>query len=157
VVGTRQRGTLGLAVLSRLPLRGASRLSLGQLLRDPSMRGAIVVEVELPDGLLTVVGTHLAHLSNGSLIQLRALRRLIPGPATPAVLAGDMNLWGPPLSAMLPGWSRTVRARSWPAWRPMAQLDHVLVTPALRVDGRGEVLALGGSDHLPVRSRLSLR
>jgi endonuclease/exonuclease/phosphatase family metal-dependent hydrolase len=66
-----------------------------------------------------------------------------------------MNMWGPLLSAMLPGWSRAVRGRSWPSWRPAFQLDHVLVNPPVRVVD-AEVLSQTGSDHLPVRATLSV-
>lgn len=154
-VGTSHSGTWGIAVLSRLPVRQASTLSLGRLLRDPAERGAIVVDLDLSGRTLKVVGTHLAHVSNGSVLHLRVLRDLIIDPVTPSVLAGDMNLWGPPLSALLPGWSRVVRGRTWPAWRPLAQLDHILVTAGVEVDGGAEVVAVGGSDHLPVRASLA--
>lgn len=149
-------GTWGMALLSHVPVRSTSILDLGQLRRDPARRGAIVVELDIAGRPLRVVGTHMSHLTNGSVIQLRSLRHLITDPELPAVLAGDMNLWGPPLSALLPGWSRIVRGRTWPAWRPVAQLDHILVTAGVRPLGAGQVLPVAGSDHLPVRARLTL-
>jgi endonuclease/exonuclease/phosphatase family metal-dependent hydrolase len=156
--GTRgiERGTWGIALLSRVPVTGTVTLDLGQLRRDPARRGAIAVEVGLGGRTLRIIGTHLSHLSHGSVFQLRALERLISRPETPAVLMGDMNMWGPPLSGLLPGWRRVVRGRTWPAWRPVAQLDHILVTAGVATVGRGEVLAVRGSDHLPVRARLRL-
>jgi endonuclease/exonuclease/phosphatase family metal-dependent hydrolase len=149
-------GTGGMALLSRVPLGATAMLDLGQLRRDPARRGAIAVEVDMGGRPLRVIGTHMSHLSKGSVLQLRSLHRLITDPATPAVLAGDMNLWGPPLSALLPGWSRIVRGRTWPAWRPVAQLDHILVTRGVRRLGAGQVMAAAGSDHLPVRARVTL-
>jgi endonuclease/exonuclease/phosphatase family metal-dependent hydrolase len=164
------RGDWGIAVLSRLPVVRSALVDLGQLPSDPARRGAIVLDVNVnvdvdvagtPAGL-RVVGTHLAHLSQGSPRHLAALRRQLldtpvaerDGP-TPRVLAGDMNMWGPPLSLMLPGWSRAVRGRTWPTWlpRPVAQSDHILVRGGVSVAG-GEVVALGGSDHFPVRAVL---
>jgi endonuclease/exonuclease/phosphatase family metal-dependent hydrolase len=153
---TMEHGTWGMAVLSRLAVRTTATIDLGQRWRDPARRGAIVVEVDVGGWPLRVVGTHMSHLSNGSVYQLRHLHRLITDPAVPAVLAGDMNMWGPPLSALLPGWSRVVRGRTWPAWRPVAQLDHILVTRGVRPLGAGEVMSVPGSDHLPVRARLTL-
>jgi endonuclease/exonuclease/phosphatase family metal-dependent hydrolase len=153
---TREEGTWGMAVLSRLPLRMASVIDLGQLRHDPARRGAIVVEADIGGRVLRVIGTHLAHLTNGSILQLRSLLRLVGDPEMPSVLAGDMNMWGPPLSALLPGWRRVVRGRTWPAWRPLAQLDHILVTPGVARIGPGQVMAVSGSDHLPVRARLTL-
>ena len=72
-------------------------------------RGAIVADIDLPGaaGPLRVVGTHLAHLSQGSPRHIAALRRTLNAMTpVPSVLAGDMNLWGPPLVLLLPGWSR---------------------------------------------------
>jgi endonuclease/exonuclease/phosphatase family metal-dependent hydrolase len=152
-----EEGAWGIAVLSRLAPRTTTTLDLGQLNRDPARRGAIAVEIDIDGGTLRVIGTHLSHLSHGSVVQLRALHRLIAASATPAVLAGDMNMWGPPLSALMPGWRRVVRGRTWPAWRPLAQLDHILVTAGVATVGAGEVVPVRGSDHLPVRARLTLQ
>ncbi len=149
------RGAWGVALLSRLPVVRSEALDLGRLRRDPSHRGVLLAEVGVSGRRLTVLGTHFSHLTHGSLVQLSRLRAVLPPREVPAVLAGDMNLWGPPLSAMLPGWRRAVRGRTWPAWRPMAQIDHILVNPPVHVE-RGEVLGPGGSDHLPVRARLSI-
>ena len=44
---------------------------------------------------------------------------------------------------------------SYPSWRPRRNLDHVLVSPALRVHRSG-VLAHPMSDHLPVAVELDL-
>jgi len=101
----------------------------------------------------TVVGTHAAHLTAGSPLQLRRLRTELPPTDRPAALAGDMNLWGPPASLMLPGWTRAVKGRTWPAWRPHSQPDHIFVTGAVTVL-EGEVVRAGNSDHRGVRARL---
>jgi endonuclease/exonuclease/phosphatase family metal-dependent hydrolase len=53
----------------------------------------------------------------------------------------------------MPGWRRAVVGRTWPAWRPHSQIDHILVRGALQ-PVRGEVLPHGGSDHRPVRAEL---
>jgi endonuclease/exonuclease/phosphatase family metal-dependent hydrolase len=156
------RGTWGIAVLTRPAVTATRTIDLGQLPTDPARRGAVVVDLALEDdgraASLTVVGTHMAHLTQGSprhVAQLRrAIKDLVPGSA---VLAGDMNLWGPPLSAALPGWSRAVRGRSWPTWssQPFAQTDHLLVTRAVRVV-HGEVVRVSGSDHFPVRATIDI-
>ncbi|HUY23218.1 MAG TPA: endonuclease/exonuclease/phosphatase family protein [Acidimicrobiales bacterium] len=151
-----EHGEWRIAVLSRLGVRRTSTIRLGQLDGDPARRGAIVAEIAVPGAArdLRVVGTHLAHLSQGSPRHIAALRRELAS-SDPCVLAGDMNMWGPPLSLLLPGWSRAVRGRTWPAWTrwPLAQSDHILVTNAVGTEG-GEVLAIPGSDHFPVRARL---
>jgi endonuclease/exonuclease/phosphatase family metal-dependent hydrolase len=154
--GVVENGTWGIALLSRVALRSTTTIDLDQLRRDPARRRAIAVEVDIDGRPLRVIGLHLSHLSHGSVVQLRALHRLIAVSDSPGVLVGDMNMWGPPLSALMPGWSRVVRGATWPAWRPMAQLDHILVTAGVRTLGSGQVVPLPGSDHLPVRARVTL-
>ena len=143
-------GAWGVAVLTRVRAQPVEVVELGRMGRDWSARAAVVVR--LPEaGELTVVGTHMTHLTKGSPVHFRRLARAL-APLTagrPAVLAGDMNLWGPPLSVLLPGWHRAVRGRTWPAWRPHSQVDHILVQGAVRVLA-GEIRPDAGSDHRPV-------
>jgi len=152
-----QPGQLELALLTRLPLRAREVVDLGHLPGDRVRRAALVVHLAAGGGELVVVGVHMAHLTNGSLRHFAALRRALPGLAgdRPAVVAGDMNLWGPPVAVSLPGWRRAVRGRSWPAWRPHSQVDHILIHGDVRCLG-AEVLGPAGSDHRPVRARLSV-
>jgi endonuclease/exonuclease/phosphatase family metal-dependent hydrolase len=170
-------GSWGIAVLSRRPIVAHRTIELGRLGRDRARRVAVVVELATgagSDGLpgavtdagpdeapsrLTVIGTHMSHLSYGSPVQFARLRRMLesragdPAPVMtdgPAVLTGDMNLWGPAVAVLLRGWRRTVKGRTWPAWRPHSQVDHVLVRgPVDVIDGA--VLPDVGSDHRPVR------
>ena len=147
-----ERGSWELAVLHR-PLAVSTKVvPLPQLRRDVAARQVALVELETPDGPFTVCGTHLAHLSQGSPLQIRALSRILADIDGPAALLGDMNCFGPPLAAALPGWRRAVRGRSWPTWRPVVQPDHILVNTAVRATS-GEVVRVGDSDHYPVRAR----
>jgi endonuclease/exonuclease/phosphatase family metal-dependent hydrolase len=151
-----ESGTWGIAVLTRLPVGKVEVIELGRLRRDRSMRrAAILVEVTVGPRLVTVVGTHFAHFTHGSAIQSERLRRRLPARSTPGVLAGDMNFWGPPLSLVLPGWRRAVRARTYPSWRAHSQIDHIFVNRAVEVIS-GEVLRVGNSDHWPIRARLAV-
>jgi endonuclease/exonuclease/phosphatase family metal-dependent hydrolase len=84
---------------------------------------------------------------------LRVLGPQLPPPDRHAVVAGDFNLWGPGVEAVLPGWHRTVRGRTYPSHRPHSQIDHVLVRDDMSVVW-SEVLARNPSDHRPVRTRL---
>ena len=147
-----EEGTWGIAVLSREPIVSSEPLELGKLTRDVTHRAALSVVLESG---LRVVATHMAHFSQGSPLHLMRLRPLLPDPGLPAVLAGDMNFWGPPLSLALPGWRRAARGRSWPARRPLHQLDHLFVTRAVRIEGAGGAVKAGNSDHLPIRAVLS--
>jgi len=149
-------GTFGVALLSRVPLHPGGVLALGRLPRDPASRVVITAAVTVGDRQLEVLATHMSHLLSRSPVQYLRLRRLVPTTDRPAVLAGDMNLWGPGVTTFLTGWRRAVRGRTWPAWRPHSQLDHVLVTPPVTVlDAR--VAIVSGSDHRPVRVTLGLR
>lgn len=163
----RERGTIGLALLSRtdIPVVKVENWELGQSPRDPTRRAAIAIEIAPPADesaqakRILVVGVHLSHLRQGSLGQVARLRRMLArraqeGSGVAAVVAGDMNLPGPAVSAALPRLRRVVRGRTWPAWSPIAQPDHVLVGTG--ATGTGEVLPVRGSDHLPLRAAVSI-
>lgn len=154
---TAQPGRWGVAVLSRLPIASSRVFDLGRLGRDRARRAAIVATVQVGPTSVTVVGTHMSHLTYGAPRHYLRLGRHLRATVGrgPAVLAGDMNLWGPPVVALLPGWTRALRANTWPAWRPHSHVDHVLVRGPLAVVD-AEVLPAAGSDHLPVRVRLAL-
>lgn len=152
---TATPGSWGMAVLSRRPLAGTSIIDLGRLPRDRAHRVALVLRMELGGRPFAVVGTHMSHLSKGSPVQYAALRRAAARVLEPGgtVLGGDMNLWGPAVEALLPGWRRTVRGRTWPADHPHSQVDHLLAHEPATVLA-GEVLARTASDHRPVSCRV---
>ena len=157
--GSRDRaaehGRWGVAVLARVPCRDVEVLTLGKLRRDPARRAVVRCTTQLGGRSLVVHGTHMSHITHLSPAQYRRLARLLPSLGQPAVLAGDMNMWGPPASSFFRGWRRAVVGRTWPAHRPHSQLDHVLVTPPVRVvDAR--VAHATGSDHRPVVVRVAL-
>ena len=154
-----ESGSWGIAVLTRgeWVVEGTRTLHLPTLPRDWVHRAAIVVDLTAEGVPLSIVGTHMSHLEYGSHRHYASLNRLLRTEARPeAVLLGDMNLWGPPVRAFLSGWHRAVRGRTWPAWNPHSQIDHILVRGKIGVSA-GEVLAAAGSDHRPVRADLILR
>lgn len=148
-------GRWSLAVLARVPVRDQKTVSLGHLRHDPADRAVIFVTTELGSRAVTIAGTHMAHLTDWSPLQYRRLAGLLPPADTPAVLAGDMNLWGPPVNSFFPAWRRAVTGRTWPAHRPHSQLDHVLITESLSVV-EARIVDHSGSDHRPVVVRLAL-
>jgi endonuclease/exonuclease/phosphatase family metal-dependent hydrolase len=93
------------------------------------------------------VGIHGAHLSHGSLGQYRTLAQRLDalGPQVPVVLGGDFNCWRPLLRTVLRHWRTGVRARTWPAWRPHSQIDHLLFRGPWKLSGGRSVT--GPSDH----------
>jgi endonuclease/exonuclease/phosphatase family metal-dependent hydrolase len=155
-------GTVGLALLTRLDLVRVEVCDYGSSWGDPTRRAAIAATVVVEGsaahrGDLLVVGTHLSHLRHGSPLQVAKLRKLLAarsGERLPIVLAGDMNLPGPVVSRIFPNMKKVAKGRTWPAWAPLGQPDHVLVSD--QMTGHGEVVALSGSDHLPLRAELSV-
>jgi endonuclease/exonuclease/phosphatase family metal-dependent hydrolase len=154
---TAHPGRWGLAVLSRLPVTAWRVFELGRLPRDRAQRVALVATLQIGGVPVTIVGTHMSHITYGAARHfLRLGRHLRDSVGTgPAVLAGDMNMWGPPVSLLLPDWTRALRSKTWPAWRPHSHVDHILVRGPLTTVA-AEVLPAAGSDHLPVRVRLAV-
>lgn len=151
-----RRGTWGIALLARVPCRDVEVLPLGKLRRDPARRAVIRCTVDVGGTALVVHGTHMSHITHLSPAQYRRLARLLPPLDRPALLTGDMNMWGPPAASFFKGWRRAVTGRTWPAHRPHSQLDHVLVTPAVDVVA-ARVADATGSDHRPVVVTLAPR
>jgi len=151
-------GSWGIAVLVRphLSIDGVHTLHLPTLAKDRVRRAAIVVDLTIDGAPVSVVGTHMSHILYGSHHHYWALRALLRTEARPdAVLLGDMNLWGPPVRAYMSGWHRAVRGRTWPAWSPHSQIDHILIRGGITTVA-AEVLPAAGSDHRPVRATLQL-
>jgi endonuclease/exonuclease/phosphatase family metal-dependent hydrolase len=153
-LGTDQgAGTWGLAVLSVLPVTGYHEVELGRAPGDQIGRAAQVLTLATPDGAaLRVVNTHLTHRYS-SPVQLALLVRRLAGSALPTVLAGDLNM-PRPATLVARGYRSVVRGRSFPAGRPLIQLDHMLLRGAVSAS-EAQVLEPVGSDHLPIRARLS--
>ena len=151
----RAKGRIGLAVVSRLPARLVEMIPVGDVPGDPALRRcALRVALDVGGQDLDLIAVHLSsRLPYAPPMQLRNLRRRLPPPDERAVIVGDFNLWGPAVSALLPGWRRAVRGRTWPAHRPHSQIDHVLVRRDVEVVD-GTVLDEVGSDHRPVRVTL---
>jgi endonuclease/exonuclease/phosphatase family metal-dependent hydrolase len=149
-------GSWDIAVLSRLPVVRTEVIALKRLWRDRAQRAAVIVWVEVAGRPVAIVGTHMTHLTYGSPVHYRRLARELNRVVgdTPALLAGDMNLWGPPVRLLLPGWQRAVNGKTWPAWHPHSQVDHILVRGLSIKDG--SVRPDAGSDHRPIVARLGL-
>ncbi|MGP0031709.1 MAG: endonuclease/exonuclease/phosphatase family protein [Acidimicrobiales bacterium] len=152
-------GSWGIAVLTRrgLAVEDTRALHLPRLARDRVRRAAIVVDLTVEGHKISVVGTHMSHLQFGSHRHYALLKKRLRSEARPdAILSGDMNLWGPPVRAFLPEWHRAVKGSTWPSRNPHSQIDHILVRGEVLVVS-GEVRPDAGSDHRPVRARLTLR
>ncbi|MEI7858309.1 MAG: endonuclease/exonuclease/phosphatase family protein [Acidimicrobiales bacterium] len=150
-----EHGRWGVAVLSRVAWRDSQVIALGKLRRDPASRAVVRFTVDLGGRPLIVHGTHMSHITHLSPTHYRRLARLLPPIDQAAVLAGDMNMWGPPASSFFSGWRRVVIGRTWPSQRPHSQLDHILATPVVQVVDAW-VAAASGSDHRPVVATVAM-
>jgi endonuclease/exonuclease/phosphatase family metal-dependent hydrolase len=151
-------GSMGIAVLVRpeIPIEASRLLQLHVLRADRLRRAAIVVDITVDDRPISVGGIHMSHLLYGSPHNFAELRRRLRTEARPdAILAGDMNSWGPLVQLFMRDWRRAVIGRSWPAWRPHSQIDHILVRGAVRPFA-GAVLPDAGSDHRPIRAEVDV-
>jgi endonuclease/exonuclease/phosphatase family metal-dependent hydrolase len=148
-------GTVGVAIISRIPAELRGRLAVGTVAADPTPeRGGLHVMLDVGGTAVDLVGVHLtSRLPYGPPIQLRRLHRQLPDHGRPAIVAGDCNFWGPGVQTFLPGWKRAVRGRTWPASRPHSQIDHILVRNGIDAISAG-VLPAAGSDHRAVRATL---
>ncbi|GCE75938.1 endonuclease/exonuclease/phosphatase family protein [Cellulomonas biazotea] len=163
VTGDQQpaAASYGIALLSRYPVREWRVLQLPTLRRRAPVRwpgtrwptlvrdeprAALAAVVEAPEGLVTVVGTHLTFIPGWNVRQLRHLvaqTRTLP---RPLVLMGDLNLEGDrPQRAT--GLRPVVVADTYPVAHPERQLDHVLVDGALHPVRPGRAVDTGLSDH----------
>jgi endonuclease/exonuclease/phosphatase family metal-dependent hydrolase len=149
------RSWWGLALLSRYPIGEVREYELGRVIADEADRIAVRARLDVDGTPFTVVFTHLTWRAWGIPMQLWRLRRDVLADVVdaPAAVMGDFNMWGPVVTSALPGWRRTARGRTWPAPRVRHQLDHILVTRAVRVRETG-IEPYNGSDHLPVRADL---
>jgi len=145
-------GQWGLAVLTALPVAGYEVVDLGRTPGDRISRAAQLVTVTTPAGArLRVANTHLTYRLL-SPVQLVRLTRHLAASTVPTVIAGDLNMPGP-VSGLAVGYSPAVRGPTFPASRPLVQLDQMLTGRAVR-SGEGKVLPPAGSDHLPIRARV---
>ena len=155
IADERAPGSWGLATLTTAPVLGFEMTDLGRIPGDLTPRAAQLITIELPGGgPLRIVNTHLTHRLLSPVQLMRLVRRLIDDDI-PTVIAGDLNM-PLPVTGLAAGYAPAVSGRTYPAHRPLLQLDHILANRRVARCG-GEVLPPAGSDHLPVRARLRLR
>lgn len=155
--GGGEVGTWGIALFTRHRIESVTIVPVRQLRRDKTGRSVIWANLIDPEGHRYIaIAIHGPHLSHGSLRHYRDLSQYIDlhADGRPIVMAGDFNCWRPLLRVVFPRWRGAIRARTWPAWMPHSQIDHVLLRGPWRVHA-GETVATG-SDHLALRVELDL-
>lgn len=150
-------GGYGQALLSRFPLSEVQLHVLpGMPPREQRLAGAVQVDVE--GAALTFVTTHLHHINaEFRAAQAAKLNELFGQTAAPVILAGDLNATpdSEPLLRLSSVWTRATGKAprlTYPAEKPIKEIDYVLVRPEPRfsvvsVEALDEQVA---SDHRPV-------
>ncbi|MET7436036.1 endonuclease/exonuclease/phosphatase family protein, partial [Streptomyces flaveolus] len=162
-----ERRQYGVAILSRLPVRGAWNHEITRLSTqtpDPVPApgpGFAEVAVKVRGTLVHVYATHLDYRTDPSVrrAQVDDMLGVLAEDSGPKVLLGDFNaepdapelarLWGP-LADAAPGGGKT-----YPAVDPVKRIDLVTVSPDVTVTGARES-ATTASDHRPVVADLLL-
>ena len=127
-------------------------------LPGPPGRGAVIARYGNPEHPLVVVNLHLALGERVRNRQLDYVCNLVQH-ATHVVIMGDLNLSADMLRhsplARLGLQDITEPLLTYPSWRPDRHIDHILVSPSLRIE-HVEVLDCTLSDHRPVAMELRL-
>lgn len=122
-------------------------------------RGAIVMQFGKPSDPLVLVMMHLSLGMRAQRQQLSYVRDLIKD-YRHVVLMGDLNNHADYLLTETPLKDANLiplpsTAHTFPSWRPEKALDHILVSPTLRVRNAG-VICYPVSDHLPIGMDVAL-
>jgi len=123
--------------------------------------GAKKLILERESGGITVFLVHLGLTHRVRTLQLDHLRELLPQDGRPFVLAGDFNTFRGEKDE-LTEFMKEMRllnanesgAATYPAWKPLRQLDYILVSRQVRVESF-EILPVLYSDHLPLVADLA--
>ncbi len=141
----------------KVPVRKPSWTNEDLVVVGDEQRVALAARVLAPDGPVTVLTTHLSFVPWRAAAQLRDLVGWARELPRPLVLLGDLNLPGR-VPARLTGWTPVAAGPTYPAHRPVAQLDHVLLdagTTGARLTGPATLHRLAAGDHLALRALLA--
>ncbi len=121
-------------------------------------RGAIVAKYGTPEHTLVLVGLHLALSERGRFRQLDYVREIIHQHPH-VVVMGDMNCRADQISNTPLKDTALIQLpedlHTYPSWNPTRNIDHILVTPSLKVN-HVEVLDYDYSDHRPIAMEITL-
>jgi endonuclease/exonuclease/phosphatase family metal-dependent hydrolase len=161
-------GAYGNLVLSRWPVASRHRITLRRDARKP--RGAQLLLIDSPEGMLHLVHTHLGLAESERRWQMdRLLGHMLFRSADPlpTLIVGDLNDWRNTLCAgslAANGFSQVTspvsRFRSFPSWLAVGSLDKAFARGGILVRQARVVrtsLAKVASDHLPVVVDFHLR
>jgi endonuclease/exonuclease/phosphatase family metal-dependent hydrolase len=149
----RGSGAYGHLLWSRRPIRRARVRPLPGGLVEP--RAAIDAAVETPFGPLRVLACHFGLGPRDRRRQADFVAALAADEGEPTVALGDFNDWrgagGAVHRALAPALPNVALAPTWPARRPLARLDRIYASAAVRIVARRAAGEAGAaSDHLPL-------
>ena len=159
----RSRAEYGNAILTRYPVSNVEWHDLSLPRLEP--RGALDVELDVGDGRLRVIATHLGLSRKERREQWRRLLEAVSRapPEQPVVLVGDMNEWYP-RSAMLRDANRilgeALAPAEFPSFAPFLSLTRIWVRPAsaiVSIHVHKSRAARIASDHLPMKAVVDVR
>lgn len=153
-------GWHGIAVLKRpfITVDAIKRIDLPAL--EP--RGAVILDLNVADRPLRIVGVHLGLLRGNRRKQIGYIaEQLANMQDRPTIIAGDFNEWRERKGfETLPDWLRTHSpGPTFPAGRPFLKLDKVAMSRGvtlLESEVVGNPAAQIASDHRPIRARFSI-
>lgn len=125
-------------------------------------RRALQIELRPPGHDGQRLAVFVTHLSLGRRAQGRQLDYLVERASgdAPAVIVGDLNaepasLRAHPALQAAGFWLPDDPPPTFPSWAPSRSIDHILLSPGLRV-ARLETLRAARSDHLPLAAEIVL-
>ena len=161
-------GTYGNLILSRWAVGSTHRISLKRGIRKS--RGAQLIHVETPEGVIHLVNTHLGLDERERHWQVKALlahQLFQSSQAVPTIIAGDFNDWRNTLaerSLATCGFQQVTSPpsefRSFPSWLPVGGLDKIFIRGNVTmIDARVVRTSLSriASDHLPIVVDFSIK
>jgi endonuclease/exonuclease/phosphatase (EEP) superfamily protein YafD len=149
----------GIMLLSRVPLSKTNTVLVGT-----AGVPTLIANVHLPQGEISLIGTHPLPPFNGEYsrqrnAQLAALPELVASREKPVLLIGDLNAspWSARFRQLLKdsGLKNSMQGfgfqPSWPAHSRFLRIpiDHMLHSPGIRIHSR-QIGPDVGSDHFPV-------
>jgi len=143
-------------LLSRLQPHSIDQVKLPGLLPG---RGAIIAKFGNAEDPLVLVMVHLALSLRAQCQQLQKIAELIE-PYDHVVLMGDLNNHSEQILTNTPMKNSKLislpnAAHTFPSWRPDRALDHILVSPGLKIRNAG-VVCFPVSDHLPTAVEIAM-
>ena len=149
-------GWHGNAVLIRKEFTALSARALTLPMLEP--RGAVMADIDVGGPVLRVLGTHLDLTGMWRRRQIRSMLLHLDqaAPYRPNVMMGDFNQWSNRGALSEFAFHRHRLANlpaSFPAGRPMAKLDRIILSHEIEMTGGGAHICEHSriaSDHLPV-------